>query len=306
MERSRTSGHLSRRALLTGVVGVAAVATGGALVDARVLPGKGHIERALHIAPGQGVDASVPSAATGPIVSGTFTSSHFRRRVGWAIAYPPGGHQGADLPVAVALPGRGGTGVGFLHDIGYPSFLAASVDGGGRPYAIAGVDGGTSYWHPRANGEDPLDMLVDEFLPLLDRMSLRTKEFGVLGVSMGGYGSLLLARQSGRGALGGRHLTVAAAASPALWETAGATAPGAFDDANDWQRWGDLVHAPGVAAGTALWVACGDGDPFAAATKRYRAATGEPAGGFTAGAHTDGYWRSVAAEQIAFVGEHLT
>lgn len=296
---------VSRRALLTGGVGLVAVAVGGALVDTRVLPGKGHVERALHIGSGQGVDADIPSAITGPIVRGSFPSTHFRRRVGWAIAYPPGSLAGATLPVAVALPGRGGTGSGFLHDIGYPSFLAASVGAGGQPYAIASVDGGTSYWHPRGDGTDPLGMLVDEFLPMLDRMSLRTKAFGVFGVSMGGYGSLLLARQSSRGALGGRRLAVAAAASPALWETAGATAPGAFDDADDWQRWGDLVTAPGVATDTALWVACGDGDPFAAATKRYRSATGEPAGGFTPGAHTDGYWRSVAAKQVAFVGRHL-
>lgn len=149
-------------------------------------------------------------------------------------------------------------------------------------------------------------MLVDEFLPLLERMALRTSTFGALGVSMGGYGSLLLARQSGRGALGARRLSVAAAASPALWESAGATASGAFDDAADWQRWGDLVAQPGAAPDTALWVACGDGDPFAAATRRYRAAAGEPAGGFTPGAHTDGYWRSVAGQQVAFVGSHLT
>lgn len=298
-------GSLSRRGLLTGAAGVTVLAVGGALVDTRILPGKGHLERALHVAPGQGVDAAVPAVATGPIVSGSFDSTHFRRRVGWAVAYPPGSRDGAHLPVAVALPGRGVSGVGFLHDIGYPSFLAAWVDGGGRPYAIAGVDGGTAYWHPRADGDDPLGMLTDEFLPLLDRLSLRTNTFGVLGVSMGGYGSLLLARQSGRGALGGRHLSVAAAASPALWETSGATAPGAFDGPADWRRWGDLVAAPGVAAGTALWVACGDGDPFAAATRRYRSTTGEPAGGFAPGAHTDGYWRSVAAQQLAFVGRHL-
>lgn len=298
--------RVSRRTLLTGAAGIAGVAVVGTLVDNRVLPGKGHLERALHIAPSQGVDASIPDVSAGPIVSGRFTSVRFRRRVGWAVAYPPGSRDGASLPVALALPGRGTTGVAFLHDIGYPSFLAAFVGGGGQSYAIAAVDGGTEYWHPRSNGDDPLGMLVDEFLPLLDRMSLHTSTFGALGVSMGGYGSLLLARQSGRGALGGRRLTVAAAASPALWESAGATAPGAFDDAADWARWGDLIAAPGVASSTALWVSCGDSDPFAASTRAYRTATRGPAGGFTPGAHTDGYWRSVAAAQVAFVGQHVT
>ncbi|HEY5336472.1 MAG TPA: hypothetical protein VIJ71_10705, partial [Mycobacteriales bacterium] len=203
---------LSRRALLTGAVGVTVIAVGGVLVDTGAVAGKGHLERALHIAPGQDVDAAIPAVTPGPIVSGHFASAHFRRRVDWAVAYPPGSHQGTALPVAVALPGRGGTGPGFLHDIGYPSFLAAAVGGGSRPYAIASVDGGTAYWHPRADGDDPLGMLVEEFLPMLDHLSLRTKAFGALGVSMGGYGSLLLARQSSRGGLGGRRLAVAAAA----------------------------------------------------------------------------------------------
>lgn len=297
---------LGRRALLTGAAGAAVLVATGGLVAAGELPGRGHLERALHIAPGQGVDAAVPTARPGPLVSGTFLSKRFRRRVGWSIAYPPGAHQGQALPVVLALPGRGGTGAGFLHTIGYPSFLAAYVDGGGSPFAIAAVDGGTSYWHPRANGTDPLGMLVDELLPLLDRLSLRTRELGVLGVSMGGYGGLLLARQSAHRALGGRHLSVAAVASPALWRSAGDTAPGAFDDAADWAAWGDLVAVPGVASSTALWVACGDDDPFAASTRAYRAATGEPAGDFTPGAHTAGYWRSVAAAQVAYAGAHVT
>jgi S-formylglutathione hydrolase FrmB len=296
---------LRRRALLGGGAGLVVLTAAGGLLDAGALPGKGHLERALHVAPGEDVDATIPNVATGAVVTGSFTSKNFRRQVGYAVAYPPDHAPGAALPVALALPGRGGTATGLFQELGYDRFLAAHVAAGGTPYAVAAVDGGTSYWHPRSSGLDPLGMLTDELLPLLAGMGLRTSAFGVLGVSMGGFGALLLARQSARRALNGRTVVVAAAASAALWTSAGATAPGAFDDPADWARWGDLAAAPGVSRSTALYLACGDSDPFAAADRRYRAATHEPAGGFTPGAHDDGYWRSVAAAQVAYVGDHL-
>ncbi len=56
------------------------------------------------------------------------------------------------------------------------------------PFAIATVDGGTTYWHPRPNGEDAGGMVVDEFLPLLAEQGLRTDRSAFHGWSMGGYG----------------------------------------------------------------------------------------------------------------------
>lgn len=293
---------LARRAVLGGAGGLVLAGAVGGLIDVRVLPGRGHLERALGLA--SDVDGLVPTIAAGTVVTGSLSSVHLGHAVGWAIAYPPGVRPGSPLPVALALPGKGGTATSLLSSVGYPHFLASYVHRGGARFAIAAVDGGDTYWHPRRSG-DALGMLIDELLPLLERRSLRTAEFGVLGVSMGGYGSLLLARQSARRQLGGRTLVVAAASSPALWTSAGATAPGAFDDAADWQRWGDLVADPGLATSTAVWVACGDSDPFAAADRAYRAAAGVTAGGFSPGAHDPGYWRSVAAAQVAFVGAHL-
>jgi hypothetical protein len=128
---------------------------------------------------------------------------------------------------------------------------------------------------------------------------------------MGGYGALLLAREAHRDALvnGGasaRTAVVAAgASSPALFASYQSSASGAFDDAADFAEYGDLVRQPDVGK-TALYVGCGASDAFTGETKRYRAnASPAPAGGISKGCHTGGYWRSVAAGQISFIGSQL-
>jgi hypothetical protein len=55
------------------------------------------------------------------------------------------------------------------------------------PFALASVDGGESYWHPRDSGEDAAAML-DEFVPLLACHGLDVRPLGFLGRSMGGFG----------------------------------------------------------------------------------------------------------------------
>ncbi|WP_091344468.1 hypothetical protein [Micromonospora rhizosphaerae] len=58
---------------------------------------------------------------------------------------------------------------------------------GVAPFALAAPDGGNGYWHPHAD-DDPLGMLVDEFLPLLAERGLRTDRIAVAGWSMAGTG----------------------------------------------------------------------------------------------------------------------
>ena len=189
-------------------------------------------------------------------------------------------------------------------------FLAAYTRAGGSPFALAAVDGGDAYWHPRSDGDDPLRMLTEEFIPMLGELGLRTGTIGVLGWSMGGYGALLLAREANRGTLSsgasGRIAVVAvAASSPALFSSYHASASGAFDSPADFAQYGNLVTEPD-AGKTALYVGCGDTDAFTGETRRYRASVSPlPAGGISKGCHTGGYWRSVAAAQISFLGSHL-
>jgi len=91
------------------------------------------------------------------------------------------------------------------------------------------------------------------------------------GVSMGGFGAYNLAVQNPRSfcAVGGH--------APALWETAGETAPGAFDHAEDFAR-NDVIAAastdPGPLTSQPVWLDAGDEDPFLAGDAAFTDALG--------------------------------
>jgi pimeloyl-ACP methyl ester carboxylesterase len=157
----------------------------------------------------------------------------------------------------------------------------------------------------RARGDDPLLMLTTEFVPMLATFGLRTASVGVLGWSMGGYGALLLARQAHRDLLHGVTIAAAAAGSPALFGSYRTSAPGAFEDEADFAAYGTLAAEPDVGM-TPLYVACGTDDAFTNQTRRYRGnVSPTPSGRLGSGCHTDGYWRSLAAQQISFLAAHL-
>jgi hypothetical protein len=309
---------VSRRTLLLGAVGTAVLAATGSVIaiEDGVLPGRIRLAEALGAC---NVDAAPPSGAVG-ITTGHFTSSARHREVDWSLALPPGHLHPAGLPVALVLHGLGGDHSTGFTQLRLHEFLAAYVHTGGTPFALAAADGGDAYWHPRRDGDDPLGMLSNEFLPMLTSLGLRTDAIGALGWSMGGYGALLLAREAHRGtftatssngtsptesAPARARVVAAAASSPALFASYRASAGGAFDSATDFARYGDLASEPDV-GDTALFVGCGTEDAFTQETKRYRAnISPTPAGDISQGCHTDGYWRSVAADQISFLGRHL-
>jgi hypothetical protein len=296
-----SSGRPSRRTVLLAGAGAAGVLIAGyAGVETGLLPGRPSVDRALGLGE---VDAPVPTGPTGQVTYDSFRSVARRRDVGWGLALPPGG--GVRLPVVLVLHGRGADARYGFEALGMPAFLADHVRRGGRPFALVSVDGGDRYWHPRADGDDPLTMITDELLPRAADQGLRVDRIGVTGWSMGGYGSLMMARESERGRLGGLVVEAAAASSPALFESFAASSRGAFDDAADWARWGDLARHPDVTR-TPLRVSCGTSDPFAEQTRLYRKSCPRPpAGGLGPGRHDAGYWRSLLREHFAFLGDHL-
>jgi pimeloyl-ACP methyl ester carboxylesterase len=204
-----------RRLLVYGLGGIAAAAAAGAtgleLVSHGILPG------------GQMLDqldgaCAVPSpvltfAPLGASVSNEFDSQARKRTVGYTIAYPPKHGPGSTLPLVVMLHGFGGNHANAVVGMSPAQAVALQV---GReplePMAMVTVDGGDGYWNPHP-GDDPMAMVVDELIPLCQGLGLgrAPQRIGTMGISMGGYGALLLAEKC-------PHLIAAVAAiSPAIW-----------------------------------------------------------------------------------------
>ena len=295
-----------RRALRLGLGGLVALGAGGAvgvdLVERGTLPGRGLLDRldgACDVA-----GPRVTHAPPGPQYSGTFHSAARGRSVGYTIGYPPGARAGAHLPLIVALHGFGGDHAHALAGGEGPAqALAGRVDGvrPAAPVALATVDGGGGYWH-RHPGDDPLRMLVDEFLPLCRRHGLGPPT-GVLGISMGGYGALLLAEQART------PIAAVAAISPAIWTgyaQAHAANAGAFTSAADFQA-NDVVAGATALRGVGVRIAAGRDDPFYPGVQALVRVL--PAGAtveLSGGCHTGAFFAAQQPPSLAFLAARLT
>jgi len=284
------TGRVSRRAALLSAAGVVAgVAGAGALVEQDVLPGRSRVYRALGL---NGDGAPFPDdLPPGELVTGTLDSDFLGgASAPWVVAYPAGTRPGDRLPVLLALHGGSGNQDTPFDTMGLDRYLGAAVADGLPPYAIASVYGGLRYWRPQRDGTDASRMVTDEFLPLLDEQGLEVGRLALYGWSMGGYGALRLA---GLGTLAPRAVAVS---SPALQELDLAEDPDSLD----------VVGHPERLAEVEVRIDCGRGDPFYPVVHGFvDALSPKPEGSFGAGGHTPAYWRTVAPEQLEFVGRRL-
>jgi enterochelin esterase-like enzyme len=291
-----------------GLGAVAAVAAAGGagyeLIMHGVLPGKSALDR-LDGACSVAVPAFSFPSGVGPTVSGSFYSAKRNRQVAYSIGYPPGHEPGSRLPLVVMLHGFGGDHASALTGL-TPAQAVALADAGGSllpPMALVTVDGGNGYWntHP---GDDPLGMLADELIPLCQRQGLGgpPRRIGVMGISMGGYGALLL---------GEKHpslVSAVAAISPAIWtsyDQALAANAGAYDSAAAFAANDAVAHA-GSLAGVPVRVAAGHGDPFYPGVQALAAAL--PAGSvvdFGQGCHDGSFFASREPASLEFLAGHL-
>jgi enterochelin esterase-like enzyme len=288
---------LSRRTLLLGSGGAcAAVLAGGVAVDQGVLPGRTRLRSALGLT---GPAGHVPDVTPGKVVSGSFVSRHrLGAETGWSIIYP--GHAPEILPVMVCLHGLGGDHISPITELGMDRFLPAAVADGVPRFAIATVDGGTTYWHPRPTGEDAGAMVLDELLPVLSQQGLRTDRIAFQGWSMGGYGSLRLGAVHDAATV--RAVSVMSAA---LWTDASDASASGFADAAEYERYTVLGHQAEL-DGIRVRLDCGTDDPFYPADKAYVAGFRRPVTStFQPGAHDDAYWTRMLPAQLRFVGAAL-
>ena len=250
------------------------------------------------LAPPAPLEPPPPPAAAPTMTTGSFVSAaRGGITTNWAIARPPG--QTKPLRPVIALHGKGSDAATVMSG-GVEQGLAQAVNAGLPPFAVVAVDGGGSYWHKRASGEDSGAMVLSELIPLLDTQGLDTSRVAFLGWSMGGYGALLLG-----GRLGPARTAAICAVSPALWLSPGATAPGAFDGSDDWSA--NSVFGMPALASIPIRVDCGDGDPFYGATKQFVAQLpNPPAGGFSPGGHDASFWSAQLPAELTWTAPLLT
>lgn len=297
MSADEESGGPTRRTVLRAGVGVAVV---GVAVAAGIV-GPGLIE---DVTGGDcGVAGAVPPPSGVAVVHEVLRSRHVTGgRAEIAVARPEG-LPATGAPVAVCLPGRGGHGRDVMGVLRMHDFVAQGVaERGVRPFAVVGVDGGETYWHPRAGGEDRMAFLEDDVLPhLAARYGLGGPHGATMlvGWSMGGYGAILAAERRPN------RYAALAVASPALWPTREEqrkAVPDAFDSAADFTRHDVIAGAPSL-RGIPVRVDCGDADPFSSATSLFASRLpAAPDGGIDAGCHDTGYWHRVAPDQVDFLG----
>lgn len=271
----------SRRTFLRAAAG-AAVAVGG-------------------VAAGLAISDEVGEPAGG-LVEGTFYSRYRRREVGYWVGWPQGYSRGDRLPLVLSFHGFKGTHASAFA--GFTPAQAMALAGPGvRPMALASIDGGGGYWHPHP-GDDPMGMVLHEFLPMLQRWDLgvRPHEIGAMGISMGGYGAILFAEKFPR------RFRAVAAISPAIfvtYEWVHYVNPGAYWSAEDFATYDAVTHT-GALRATPVRIASGLHDPFHPWVEELAARL--PARDvvvFPPGAHTGAFFRAQIGPSLRFLGQHL-
>jgi hypothetical protein len=295
-----------RRVLGAGIGGLAAVMAAGAggleLVAHGVLPGQQFLNR---LDGACAVDSPpLRFDRPGPSLPGSFYSTARRRLVQYVIAYPPGHRPGDELPLIVGLHAFGADPTRLLAGLTMAQALALRVNGRALPpIAMASADGGNGYWNPHP-GDDPMSMVIDEFIPMCQRRGLgrAPRSIGTLGISMGGYGAILLAEKF-------PHLIAAVAAiGPAIWTSyaqARAVNPGAYASAASFAAADAVTHARALAP-VAVRVASGLGDPFHPGVEAL-AKVLPPAAEvvFSHGCHNAPFFTSQEPPSLAFLARHL-
>lgn len=218
-------------------------------------------------------------------------------RMALTIVTPSRG--GAGRPLLVFLHGRGADQNSELSD---QLFAAVRRLGSRAPDIVFPFGGDHSYWHDRADGRWT-EYVLDEVIPAALRVThADRRRIAIGGISMGGFGAYDIARRApGRFCAVGGH-------SAALWRSAGESAPGAFDNAADFNAH-DLIRWVGSHRGppfgrARLWLDGGEQDPFHSADETLARELGIHMHVWPGG-HDSHYWNSHMGDYLGFYARAL-
>ncbi len=147
-------------------------------------------------------------------------------------------------------------------------------------------------------------MVVNELIPRCQRMGLgrSPRRIGVMGISMGGYGALLLAE---------KHpslVAAVAAISPAIWtsyDQARAANAGAYASAAAFAADDVITHAAAL-TGRPVRVASGHSDPFAPGVRALASALPPDAVvDLGKGCHDGSFFISQEPPSLSFLARHI-
>ena len=201
-------------------------------------------------------------------------------------------------PILVLLHGRGSR----PDQLSNKAQRKALADAGpNAPIVALPYGGAASYWHDRSAG-DWGRYVTGEVIPAVAaKFGGDRRRVAIGGVSMGGFGAFDLARlHPGRFCALGGH-------SPALWQTGGETAAGAFDDAADFAR-NDVIavarNRPSAYHGMRIWIDAGDQDPFQPGDQAMIAALRQSGADLQThawrGGHDGAYWNAHFGAYLRF------
>jgi pimeloyl-ACP methyl ester carboxylesterase len=149
-----------------------------------------------------------------------------------------------------------------------------------------------------------MGMLTGELIPLCQRRGLgrAPHRIGVMGISMGGFGALLLAEKR-------PDLVAAVAAiSPAIWtsyDQARAANAGAYASANDFAA-DDVVTHGAALAQMPVRVTAGRADPFYPGVQALARVLPKGAiADFTNGCHDGSFFTAQEPPSLAFLARHI-
>jgi S-formylglutathione hydrolase FrmB len=213
------------------------------------------------------------------------------------VVVPAGGANGK--PLLVFLHGRGGDESSYLDD---PVFDALKQLGDRAP-VVAFPDGAEDkYWHDRDSGDWGRYVTAEVIPQVADRFGIDRKRVAIGGISMGGFGAYDIAAHHPRRfcAVGGH--------SPALWRSGGETAPGAFDDAEDFAAH-DVIAEANALDRLPVWLDAGDEDPFRPGDDAFAQALELVGADATVhiwpGAHEGEYWDAHWRDYLRFYARAL-